>query len=103
MSDRRGFTFIELLVVVTILGILANLALPALTTLRTRAEAAHVIGDFEAVGVGALDHFTAKGFYPPTGAWGVVPPDLVAGLPANFTFAYKDAQYRWHNWLPAPQ
>jgi len=92
-------TLIELMIVVVILAILANLALPALTVLRIRADAAHIVGDFDAVRVAAFDRFAAAGSYPPTGAWGQIPAELASGLPNNFQFSYKDATYRWHSWL----
>jgi len=97
--NRRGMTLIELMIVVVILAILANLAVPALNVLRVRADAAHIVGDFEAVRVAAFDRFAAAGSYPATGAWGQIPPELVGSLPSNFQFTYKDATYRWHSWL----
>lgn len=99
--NRRGFSLIELLVSLTILGILANLALPALTGLRRRAEAAHIIADVHAVRLAAHDHFVGTGAYPAAGQWGVVPPTLAPSLPDGFEFRYRDVVYRWENW-PLP-
>jgi prepilin-type N-terminal cleavage/methylation domain-containing protein len=97
--NRRGFSLIELLVSLTVLGILANLALPTLTGLRRRAEAAHIIADVHAVRLAAHDHFVGTGTYPAAGQWGVVPPTLAPSLPDGFEFRYRDAAYRWERWL----
>jgi len=96
--SRRGFTLIELLVTLLIIGILANLAFPALNHMRRKAQAAHIIGDFEVVRVAVLDHYAAAGNYPATSGWGQVPAELVASLQTGFTFSYGDATYRWHRW-----
>lgn len=96
--NRRGMTLIELLVTLTILGILANLTLPALTGLRRRAEAARIIADLHAIRIAGLDHFVGTGDYPPTGQFGVVPPTLVPSLPGGFDFQFDQVSYRWERW-----
>lgn len=92
-------TLIELLVTLTIIGILANFALPALGGLRRRAEAARVIADIHTVRLAALDHYVGFGSYPPTGQWGAVPPTLASSLPQGFAFGFRDVAYRWERWL----
>lgn len=96
--NRRGMTLIELLVTLTIIGILANFALPALGSLRRRAEAARIIADVHTIRVAALDHYVASATYPPGGQWGVAPPTLVGSLPQGFEFAFRDVAYRWERW-----
>jgi prepilin-type N-terminal cleavage/methylation domain-containing protein len=46
-ANRKGFTIIELLVVVAIMGLLATLALPKLTATRQRATVATMITDLK--------------------------------------------------------
>lgn len=91
-------TFVELMIVVAIIGIVANIALPRLHDVRRRAEAASVIRDFIVVRGAAFDRFANAGEYPPTGGWGQVPPELVSALPLGFTFSKPNVTYRWRRW-----
>lgn len=45
LSDRRGFTLIELMVVVSIIGLLASIAIPRYSTLKQRAYVATMKSD----------------------------------------------------------
>lgn len=96
--NRRGFTFVELLMVFTVIGILVAIAVPTLQDTRLKAMAASVIGDFHAIRTAAYDQFADNGTYPPTDAWGVVPADFVPSLPGGFAFQTDDAEYRWRRW-----
>lgn len=100
--NRRGMTLIELLVTLTIVGILANMVLPTVSGLRRRAEAARIIADFGTVRSAALDHYAEYAAYPPAGEWGSIPPTLAPSLPGGFEFGFRDVQYRWERW-PLPQ
>ena len=46
---RRGFTLIELLAVVTIIGILAGIAIPKMRSVMDQAKTARAIGDIRAL------------------------------------------------------
>jgi prepilin-type N-terminal cleavage/methylation domain-containing protein len=96
--NRRGFSMVELLAVLVVLGILANLALPMVQRARRKADAVAVLAVFHAVRVAAQDRFADSGTYPANAAWGVVPADLVPSLPAGFRFADGDVEYRWRRW-----
>jgi prepilin-type N-terminal cleavage/methylation domain-containing protein len=93
--NRRGFTLVELLIALTIIGILVNLALPAVSHMRRRAQAAQVVGDFQAIRVAGLDRYIADGAFPPAESYAKVPPKLVGGLPKGFAFRYEKLEYRW--------
>jgi prepilin-type N-terminal cleavage/methylation domain-containing protein len=99
--NRRGFTFIEILLVTVIVGILANLAIPYYMAAKIKADAAVVIADFNAIKVAAFDGFAKNGTYPASTGWRVVPPALVASLPDGFEFTYRTASYRWRRWATA--
>lgn len=95
---RAGWSFVELLVVITILGILSSIAIPTVHDAKLKADAVHVIADFSAIRVAAHDNFADEGVYPRNGRWGQVPATFVGSLPRGFAFSYKSAMYRWRRW-----
>ncbi len=97
-GGRGGWTMIELLMVLVILGILVNIAVPALRLIRRRAEAAHVIGDIRVIHIAAQSHHADRGTFPETENFGVVPTTMIPMLPEGFEFRYGDVLYRWHRY-----
>jgi prepilin-type N-terminal cleavage/methylation domain-containing protein len=95
---RSGFTVVELLVVMLIVGILANLAMPMYRGMRVRADAARILGDYHVVRLAAHSRFVEAGTYPANAGWGVVPRDFRSHLPGGFDFTYGAATYRWRRW-----
>ncbi|NNM35069.1 MAG: prepilin-type N-terminal cleavage/methylation domain-containing protein [Gemmatimonadetes bacterium] len=94
-----GFTLIELIMVVTVLGILSAIAIPRLRGATMRAHAAHVIADFSTVRLAGIQyHAETSGDLPDTAAPGVVPQDLEYLLPDGFEFSYETVTYRWRRW-----
>lgn len=89
---------IELLMVLTILGILANLVVSGLRVTKCRAEAAHVIADIHAIEIAAHSHHAERGVFPPSEQWGTVPATMTPMLPAGFEFRYGATLYRWHRY-----
>jgi prepilin-type N-terminal cleavage/methylation domain-containing protein len=66
---RRGFTLVELLVVITIIGILVALLLPAVQSVRESARRLKCSNNLKQLGVGAQQHVAKLGYYP-SGGWG---------------------------------
>ena len=83
-QSRCGFTLVELLVVVTILGILIGLLLPAVQSSREAARMTQVPEQPEAIGLALQSHAAELGTYPSNG-WGIGlgPGIRTAGLPKN--------------------
>jgi len=69
-QPNGGFTLVELLVVITIIGILIALLLPAVQAAREAARRIHCGNNVKQLALGCLQHENAQGFFP-TGGWSV--------------------------------
>ena len=95
---RGGFTLVELLVTVSIVGILAGLAIPNMRNMTFRARATNVAADFEVLRVATLSYNGDQHAWPAERASGVVPPELVGFLPDGFSFAGDGYELDFENW-----
>ena len=63
-TPERGFTLIEMLIVVAVIAIIAAIAIPALLRARISANEAAAIGDIRTVGSASTSYYVANGgFY----------------------------------------
>jgi prepilin-type N-terminal cleavage/methylation domain-containing protein len=101
MTRRRGgFTFIEMLMVMIVIGLLAGIAILKYIDLRHRAMSARVAADFETVRLAAYSAWYDNGTWPAEVGPGVTPPDLVPYLPGSFSFTQPDYTLDWENLAP---
>ena len=97
---RAGFTFVELMVVLIVLGLLAGLAILKYIDLTHRARAAQAAGDLEAVRIAAYGAWYETGKWPAEVGAGVIPPGLAPYLPQGFTFQRNEYTLDWENFSP---
>jgi len=95
VSGRRGFTVLELLIVVSMVGIIAAIALPRFAKARAHARAADIVGAMRAIRIGATIFYDSAGIWPPQASQGTVPPLLVGYLPRKDLFSGDGWTLRW--------
>lgn len=91
-AGRQGFTIIEMLTTLTIIGILAGVAVPTIRGPIAKADAASITADFSAVRHMAYEFLEENGRFPVSGTLGSVPAEMVGDVPA---FQYKGMDYYW--------
>jgi prepilin-type N-terminal cleavage/methylation domain-containing protein len=100
MTRRRGFTFIEILVVCVVLSILAGLAVLKYIDLRHRALTTSAIADLQAIRLAGYSAWYEHGVWPAEVGAGVVPGGLEPYLPGGFQFIKPEYTLDWDNFVP---
>ena len=80
LKTQRGFTLIEILVVVAIIGILASIILVGVGSFRARGRDARRVADLRETQNGLELYFTKNGYYPDVNSWSALTTDLIGGL-----------------------
>jgi len=95
---RRAFSIIELLMTMTIIGLLARIGVPRYSDMKRRAIASSILGDVHTIRLASFTHYTEHGAFPSDAATGQVPVQLVDGLPLGFSFNKPDWDYDYDIW-----
>jgi prepilin-type N-terminal cleavage/methylation domain-containing protein len=100
--SRRGFTMLELLITLIVLGLLTSISILKYIDLSRTAFAAKVAGEFTTVRLAAYNYEADHNNQWPTDQGpGVVPPELVTYLPQGFSFVHPTYQLDWDNRSPS--
>ena len=98
---RRGFSLIELMTVMAVIGLLAALGIPRYRDMKRRAYSAAVVSDFNTVRIASYNYFADNATYPPDAAVGAPPAALVPYLPEGFQFSTTGYTLDYDVW-PSP-
>lgn len=77
---RRAFTLVEIMIVVVIIGLLAALAIPAMTRVQRNAKVVRFVSDLRTFSQAFDAHASANGGWPPDGVPGSFPTGMAGDL-----------------------
>ena len=96
-KKQRGFSLVELLTVVSILGVLSSIAIGNYQLYQKRARASVVGYDLKVFKDSILAHYSSEGSMPESSVVGHVPPGMTETMP--FKFAAKSTFGQDYQWL----
>jgi len=95
-SRARGFTLVEIMIVVVIIGILSALAMAALTRTRERALASRITNDLRQFRTAFASYSFQHNGWPPATSAGSIPAGMEGFLnPAYLNTAEPGGAYSW--------
>ncbi|MDD2776560.1 MAG: pilin [Gallionella sp.] len=91
---QKGFTLIELMIVVAIIGILAAVAIPAYGDYTARAQAAEAMTLLDGLKTPMTEAYTTDGSWDVTKISAVTTGKYVSGISTNATKSTVNAQFK---------
>jgi prepilin-type N-terminal cleavage/methylation domain-containing protein len=80
-QTQGGFTLLELLIVIAIVGVLLALLLPAVQKVREAASRSQCVNHLKQIGLAFQMHHTQLGYFPTAGDTWASPPTYLNGVP----------------------
>lgn len=97
LKDRRGFTLIELITVVVVIGLLAGLATMRYFSLENDALAAKVAAEMQEVRLAGINYYSEHEVWPGPASEGTIPVELEPLLSGATQFNTSNYTYEWVN------
>lgn len=94
---RSGFTLVEIMIVVVIIGLLAALAIPAMQRVRQRAQNSRFVSDLRTFSQAFETYAMENGDWPANVGSGVVPAALTNQISSAAWTSVNSLGGRW-NW-----
>ena len=100
LRDERGFTLLELVVVLVVVAVMMAVAVPAYYGFVTNTRAAQAVADLQAVRAAIYLYYGDVGRWPNEVQAGFIPKGCEGNLPKNFSFSNKYYTLDYDNWVP---
>lgn len=102
MKAEEGFTLIELMIVIAVIGVLAAIAVPKMSGVTGKAKVAQVKADFKAVQSALEMYYAEHQAYPDdestlTGLTDYMSGDLVTKIKDDYTYKSTGANHQSYN------
>ena len=93
----KGFTLVEIMIVLVIIGLIAAMALPAFQRVRTKARYATALNDLRTFSAAFDTYASENGAWPIEAASGIVPPEMIDRLKIDVwqTVTLGGGQWDW--------
>lgn len=97
MRDRRGFTMVELLTVMVVIGVLSGMVVMRYIDLQNDALAAKIGAEMQQIRVAAISYYADHEEFPADGTPGVRPPEFENLLSGSVDFTNPSYNLTWLN------